>query len=274
MWYLIIIALLFFVFIIAVSIIWGHRLKGSPKVLLLHYLRIKGLSAGDSPSQGFEKLLKLIEANGLSVGTLAECLRDRTKVAVTFDDGYESLMALIPILERQNLPITVFIPTAYIGKLNDWDHWFAKGRRRHLNEYQIRELAKCGVQFGSHGHSHRDLTTLSVDEIRTDLALSKAVLSKLTCQEVVSLAYPFGRSNRNVQSVAKQLGLTMQFASSSLAMPGESIGRIPVTGFDSKFTLGAKLRGGVVAGIEALKAHTVSRFSHLTPVVRSTSGAN
>ena len=262
--YLLPIIFLTFIILATVSIIWGRRLQGSPKVLLLHSVQ----------TEKFEALLKLVNDAGLSVGTVEESLRDRTKVAITFDDGYEDLMQIVPLLKRQQIPIMVFVPTAYIEKPNDWDHLFAKGRRRHLSEEQIRELAGLGAQFGSHGHNHRDLTLLSNAEIHSEIDSSKWMLASFTGQEIKALAFPFGRSNSAVRQAVRKVGIELQFGSSPLSISGESLGRIPITEFDNSFTIRRKLHGGIVAGVEALKAVIVSRFSHLTPVARRAVGAS
>lgn len=196
-------------------------------------------------------------------------LRDHTKVAITFDDGYEDLMQLAPLLRERSIPITVFIPTAYIGKHNDWDHFLVRGRRKHLDDLQIRELAGLGVKFGSHGHRHRDFTSMNEPEMRKEIERSSQILRDISGQEIVELAYPFGRNNQQVREVAARLGMARQFGSSARAIDGSLIGRIAVTKFDNSFTLDRKLRGGFIAGVEAFKSAIIGRFSHLTPVARS-----
>lgn len=262
--YLLAIATLTVITFITISFIQGRRLRGSPKVLLLHGLH---------PEQ-FETLLRLIGEAGLTVGTAQESLRDRTKVAITFDDGYDDLMGLVPILKNRPLPVIVFVPTEYIGRSNDWDHVFVKGRRRHLNEVQIQELARLGVQFGSHGHSHRDFTTLNNQEVQTEIDCSRRILLSIVGQEITTLAFPFGRSSNAVRQIAKRSRIELQFGSTPRVNQDGLLGRIPITESDNSFSIERKLRGGAVAGVEALKAGIISRFSHLTPVARKVLGTN
>ncbi len=269
--YLLIISGFAVAFITISLVFWGRRVKSSPRILLLHSLESKGIDTGSISCRRFEQLLKSINESGMTVGTPAEALRDHTKVAITFDDGYDDLMQIASLLRKQSVSVTVFIPTAYIGKHNEWDHFLVRGRRQHLGKDQIRELAGIGVQFGSHGHRHCDLTSLNETELRNELELSRRVLTELTGQAIVSLAFPFGRSNQQVREVAASLGLTQQYGSSMHTIAGRLIGRIPVTRFDNSFTIVQKLRGGFVAGIEAFKSAIVSRFSHLTPVIRGRS---
>ncbi|MGB5138667.1 MAG: polysaccharide deacetylase family protein, partial [Candidatus Zixiibacteriota bacterium] len=193
---------------------------------------------------------------------------DRTRVAITFDDGYDDLMLLEPLLRRFRIPILVFIPTAYIGKANDWDNFLSAGKRRHLTETQIRQLSTLGVQFGSHGHTHRDVTRMSDAELAEELTVSKRWLEDLTESAIVDIAFPFGRSNQGVIETARKLGYVRQFASAPLADNSDVVGRIAVSKIDAGISLQAKLSGNALAGIEVVKGLIISKFSHLTPVVK------
>ena len=269
MWYLVALVMLLLAAMALYALYWGQQLKRSPKILLLHSLADKSLDVGGVSIERFEETLNLISALGFSPGTLAECAQDNNKVAITFDDGYDDLMLLQPLLRRKAVPITVFIPTAHIGKSNSWDNVLNRGRRRHLNAEQIRTLAGLGARFGSHGHTHRDLTTMSDAEQRSEFETSKEILSDLTGEPIIDLAFPFGRSNRNVRQVAAKLGLIHQYDSRPRTSKDALLGRAPITRLDNALTLRAKLKGGFLAGIEALKSYIISRFSHLTPIMRS-----
>jgi peptidoglycan/xylan/chitin deacetylase (PgdA/CDA1 family) len=57
---------------------------------------------------------------------------------------------------------------------------------------QIRECADQGIAIGSHGHSHRTLARLGVDEQRDELVRSRDTIASRIGREVRSLAYPLG----------------------------------------------------------------------------------
>jgi len=78
-----------------------------------------------------------------------------------------------------------------------------------LNRHQIREMAKCNISFGSHTLSHPILSSLSNEEIVTELSESKTIIEKLTGLPVNFLAYPNGKESDfscDVKKIAKRLG--------------------------------------------------------------------
>lgn len=259
---LIVIAAFFF------SALFVRRMKQMPRILMLHSLspRFPDLSA--IKRERFDELLAVIAAASLRCGRVDEALADHRCVALTFDDGYDDLQQLAPLLRESKLTITVLVPTACIGAANTWDNFLLRGKRRHLSAEQIRALAALGVQFGSHGHSHRDLTSLSDSELKFELLESRRILTALSDREVTVLAFPFGRYDRRVLAAARAAGYRINLAAAAIASSGDCHGRIAVNALDSSFTLRAKLRGSWIGGLEILKAAIISRFSALTPLTR------
>ncbi len=258
------------VLLLLISVLLGRRQSESPKILLLHSLQPRPIDFSSTSFQQFTALIDSIASAGFTCGTVEESLRDHTKVAITFDDGYDDLMSIAPILREKHLPITVFIPTVCIGKPNVWDNFLSAGKRRHLGSEQIKELAKLGVHFGSHGHTHRDLTTMPIPEAKAELNISRNILSELTGRDIVDLAYPFGRSSESLHHMGVELGFTRQFGSVPGGRNSAIIGRIPITKLDNAISVRAKLLGNAVCGVEMLKSLVISRFSYLTPVTRPT----
>lgn len=80
---------------------------------------------------------------------------------------------------------------------------------RPLTSDQIREMAAGGMEFGSHGVSHRMLAKLSDEEIDFELRESKKILEELTGTDVVSVSYPTGGPrafDKRVEEAASNLG--------------------------------------------------------------------
>jgi peptidoglycan/xylan/chitin deacetylase (PgdA/CDA1 family) len=175
----------------------------------------------------------------------------RRSVRITFDDAYQHLAEYLPPLIEE------------FGKDNSWDYSSTISRVRHLSEGQIKALADAGVEFGSHGHRHVDLTSLSPDALTRDLATSKTILEDILCKEVDCLSYPFGRVDRKVTDTAARLGYRRGY---TMKFPDEhdtalSLGRYPVYSYDTLFSVRQKIAGGPLRRVENLKARLTTRLS-------------
>ncbi len=143
----------------------------------------------------------LIPLRGLADGN------PENSVCLTFDDGYASFYdEVLPTLQEFNTPATLFIINNFVGRYNDWDVTFGLNRRRHLDWKQIEDIANAGIEIGSHGCSHHDLTRLSKKDLREELQRSKSEIEDHIGKEVTSLALPFGQASAEVFSAARELG--------------------------------------------------------------------
>ncbi|MET9497148.1 polysaccharide deacetylase family protein [Streptomyces sp. NPDC006552] len=141
----------------------------------LHWLRSRGL-------------------RGVSVAELLDarsCGAGRGLVALTFDDGYGDFVEnALPLLRHYDCSATVFVLPGRLGGENGWD---AEGPRKPLLSAQgIRAAAAAGIEIGSHGLMHVDLTRVGEEERRAEIRHSKARLEELTGHEVHGFCYPYG----------------------------------------------------------------------------------
>jgi peptidoglycan/xylan/chitin deacetylase (PgdA/CDA1 family) len=117
-------------------------------------------------------------------------------VIVTFDDGWaEQYTTVYPILRRYGLIATFFPPTNWIN-----------GSGLTLNWTQIEEMSQAGMEFGSHTLNHHILPDQTPDEVRRQLAQSKAILEQHTHRPVVALAYPIGAWSPAVAALVPRAG--------------------------------------------------------------------
>ncbi len=163
-----------------------------------------------TPGQ-FNRQIKFALKKGylfLTVGEYAKSFKSK-KVAITFDDAYESVHKYaLPILQKYNIPATVFVNPAYVGQQNTWDVNIGWLKFKHMNWKQIIELDKVGWEIGSHGLSHRDLTRLDKSTLKKELALSKRLLERRLIKQVSSVSYPFGNTNQHVCKISRDIGYT------------------------------------------------------------------
>lgn len=136
----------------------------------------------------------------------SRALPDRS-VVLTFDDGFQDFATVVaPHLMRRNVPATVFVITdrAY-GNLPPNGESF-------LTWEEIRELAKSGLDIGSHTCAHRHLPDLSLPEVMRELSESQAAVRIHTQQTQVALSYPFGQTSEQISKMASSAGYSCAIA--------------------------------------------------------------
>ncbi len=160
----------------------------------------------------FYKQIDALLARGVQFLTISDYLRRETagdkKVALTFDDGYESIYRnAFPALQRHGVKATVFINPAFTGQYNTWDANFGR-RSRHIDWPQLETLTAAGWEVGLHGMMHRDMTKLTDAQLDRELVLGRRlILERLgSCSPVLS--YPFGNADNKVWQKSRDSGFT------------------------------------------------------------------
>ncbi|WP_328732472.1 polysaccharide deacetylase family protein [Streptomyces caniferus] len=131
---------------------------------------------------------------GVGVGELLRARaagRDAGLVGLTFDDGYaDFLTGALPLLRRHDCTATVFVLPGRPGGDNAWDP--LGPRKPLLTEAGIRAVADAGMEVGSHGLLHRDLTTADETALERESAASRRLLAELTGRAPEGFCYPYG----------------------------------------------------------------------------------
>jgi hypothetical protein len=110
---------------------------------------------------------------------------------LSFDGVYLNVWENRDVLKGKD--VTLFFMGDYVGKDNSFD--VGMPPERYCDWTQIMDLAMdYGCKLGWHTWSHRDLTTLSREEIIKELTPPFPM---------ASVAHPYGRFNADVKSVAE-----------------------------------------------------------------------
>jgi peptidoglycan/xylan/chitin deacetylase (PgdA/CDA1 family) len=106
------------------------------------------------------------------------------------------LMKTLPQAEKQiyveNLPVLlgVSIPTGFFQRLMmNWD--------------QVREMQRGGIEFGAHTIHHPILTRIALEEVREEVAGSKARIEQELGEPVLGFAYPNGQNPDLSEAIEK-----------------------------------------------------------------------
>jgi peptidoglycan/xylan/chitin deacetylase (PgdA/CDA1 family) len=109
------------------------------------------------------------------------------------------------------------------------------------------QIRAGGVAIGSHGLNHEPLTTCGSDDLRLELAGSRALIRERLGVTPEAVAYPNGDNSREVVSTARECGYSLGFTTVArhvrpdddpLALPRILVGRR-----DTPSTLTARLAG-------------------------------
>jgi peptidoglycan/xylan/chitin deacetylase (PgdA/CDA1 family) len=189
----------------------------SPLVVCYHAVR-SGWTGSSAVSESvLAHQLSLLRRRGYAGFTFSELERLRRQgelpprsVAITFDDGYESVLRARPLLTEAGYPATVFVVTQFVesGLPLRWpgiDHWLETeyaSEMRSLSWDALESLKEAGWEIGSHTVTHARLPDLDDATLGRELAESRrTIVERLgVCR---TLAYPYGVADARVaQAVA------------------------------------------------------------------------
>ncbi|WLW54886.1 polysaccharide deacetylase family protein [Streptomyces sp. YU58] len=156
--------------------------------------------------------LRWLRARGLTGVSMAALLAARARgegrglVGLTFDDGYADFTEhALPVLARHGCGATLFVLPGRLGGDNAWDP--LGPRKPLLTADGIRRAAAAeGVEIGSHGLTHVDLTKADDTLLRSEVAGSRAVLEELTGAPVEGFCYPYGTVDQRVVDAVREAG--------------------------------------------------------------------
>lgn len=165
--------------------------------------------------QGKYVFISLLEAERKIKSDLFRC---RNYAVLTADDGYNSIIDVLPWLEERNIPITLFLNVKYLDGNSLSQHMIdlvesQKGTIDKLDKLyitmpQLSEICKySNVSIASHGFEHIDATKLGKNEFQQQIAKNIEVLKQYP-NFVPFHAYTWGRHNCDTDSVVFANGLT------------------------------------------------------------------
>jgi peptidoglycan/xylan/chitin deacetylase (PgdA/CDA1 family) len=155
--------------------------------------------AGDidiSPTR-FKQQLEWLARSGKVVSleaTLNHARKDA--IGITFDDGYrDNLRVALPLLEKFNLPMTLFVVAGFVGSAG------------YLSDAELREISSHPlITIGSHGLWHRHFNRITLEEARFELTESKRLLADTISKSVDLVAWPYGECSAEVEQLAGECG--------------------------------------------------------------------
>lgn len=130
--------------------------------------------------------------------------RMKSYAVLTADDGWASLKSILPWLEEQQVPVTLFLNPFYMDGL----HFREMETERYLLESDIRSICDVfsGVSVGMHGWEHVAVSRQNEDEFRKNVEQSVGALKGYDAYAPF-FAFPWGRCNRMNIQVLREMNL-------------------------------------------------------------------
>jgi peptidoglycan/xylan/chitin deacetylase (PgdA/CDA1 family) len=190
-----------------------RRARRTPRLTVLGWHRIDDSGSSlSTPVAVFERQLDVLERVGAVVLALGDAVQrlgagtlPHRAVALTFDDGYASVVECAwPKLRERGLPATLFLVSDYLTKRRrfPWDATETGDHTRLADADAVQTAAHDGLDIGSHTVTHRWLPHLSDRELAVELTASRDEIAELIGRPVDQLAYPVGGWNRRVRDAA------------------------------------------------------------------------
>lgn len=232
-------------------------------------MNVLSLYFHDPQPESFEKIILWCKKKGYDFVNIDEItdyvkgepLKHKKMVHFSFDDGWATNKALIPIIEKYNVPITIFVPVEPLESGNFWwNYAYAKHKslamveefktyneerfnseigkikeeitldREAVTFDELKEMSRHPlINIQSHTYNHPILTNVNDRQLDFELSESKKYLSTLLNKEINTFSYPngsFGMREENAVSKHYKCGYTTE---EKFVQPGGNIFRIPRT---------------------------------------------
>lgn len=183
-----------------------------PILIIITYHTVK-----PSQTARFEKQMKTLLKIGrpVSLGDNNAILKSEYNIAITFDDAYQSVVQnALPILQKNNIPSTIFVPT---GCLGNKPAWITKSSNSFANEIvlsesQLKTLPADLITIGSHTVSHTELINVDETTFKREINNSKNKLEAILANRPITLiSVPYGQFDKKFTRLFKAVGYERVF---------------------------------------------------------------
>lgn len=76
----------------------------------------------------------------------------------------------------------------------------------YMNRQELMEMVESGMAIIGHGHTHNNLSSLSAEEQKKEILISKNLIKNIFKYEMTQFSYPYGGYNRTTIDLLKESG--------------------------------------------------------------------
>lgn len=172
--------------------------------------KLRGLTVSPASFGRQMALIRLYGYRGLSMRDLEPYLSGEKTgkvVGITFDDGYRNnLVNALPALQKNGFTATCYGVSRQIDGTNAWDQHLGIRQKPLMSRDDWLTWQRGGMEIGSHGCTHADLTKLSEAQAMEEIEMSKQELEAAFGSPVRHFCYPYGQYSEAHLAMVKQAG--------------------------------------------------------------------
>lgn len=170
---------------------------------------LRGLTVAPYSFAWQMRMLRLLGYSGLSMRDLEPYLHGELTgkvVGITFDDGFQNnLHHALPALQKNGFTATCYGVSSLVGGYNIWDAGKV-AEKPLMTQQDWLAWHGAGMDVGSHTQTHANLTELTAEQAREQIAVSKDQLQQLIGAEVRHFCYPYGWFTTEHQEMVRAAG--------------------------------------------------------------------
>lgn len=122
----------------------------------------------------------------------------RKALTFSYDDGQKFDKRLVELFDSHGMKGTFHLNSGRLG--------LKRGKDDYVEPEQVAEVY-AGHEVACHGVEHRNLPTVTRQQVLLELARDRETLEKLTGGMVQGLSYAYGNYNEEVKEIAKSVGI-------------------------------------------------------------------
>lgn len=128
--------------------------------------------------------------------------RMKKYAVITFDDGFKSILEIIPWLISENIPVTLFINGKYLDGMSCREN----SSEQYIDYKTLFDLNESLIEIGHHGWEHIPVTNM--DELELIESISKNInLLSVHSRYIPFWAYTYGIKSINSDKILVNHGL-------------------------------------------------------------------